>query len=160
MQSNVEVRYATLDDVGSLVALFGRVVEPLEIYTPAARAREIGKYTASAIRSLIEDDACAVAVAHVAGTLAGFTFTEDQKGPIWIRWYGVNPDNRGQGVGKAMLTHLIASAPNRDATRIWCDTRTDNLESNGLLKKLGFAQLCELRKHWHGQDYYLWALDL
>jgi ribosomal protein S18 acetylase RimI-like enzyme len=160
MHSSVDVRYATARDINDIVALFARVVEPLDIYSRAARSDEITKYSHAELQRRIADDARAVSLAFVNGRLAGFAITEDQRGPIWIHWYGVNPDMRGHGVGRAILQHMIASAPERGGTRIWCDTRTNNVGSIALLKELGFEQLCELKSHWHGQDFYLWSRDI
>lgn len=160
MNSAIDVRYATAKDTPAIVALFARVVEPLDIYSQAARSDEIQKFSQAEIQRRIAEDAHAISLAFVNDTLAGFAITEDQRGPIWIHWYGVNPDCRGQGVGRAILQHMIASAPERGGTRIWCDTRTANVGSIALLKELGFEQLCELKNHWHGQDFYLWSRDI
>ncbi len=160
MNSAIDIRYATTKDADDIVTLFARVVEPLEIYSQAARADEIRKFSQAELQRRIAEDARAISLAVVNDTLAGFAITEDQRGPIWINWYGVNPDHRGQGVGRLILQHMIASAPERGGTRIWCDTRTDNVGSIALLKELGFEQLCELENHWHGQDFYLWSRDI
>lgn len=160
MHSTVEIRYATINDIPEIAALFSRVVGPLDIYSEAARSDEIRKFSSTELQRRIADDARAISIVFVKDTLAGFAITEDQSGPVWINWYGVNPDCRGHGVGQAILNHLIASAPDRGATRIWCDTRTNNAGSIALLQKLGFERLCELKNHWHGQDFYLWARDI
>lgn len=160
MNSAIDIRYATSGDVNDIVELFARVVEPLEIYSRAARLDEIGKFSQAELQRRIAEDTRAISLAFVNSTLAGFAITEDQRGPIWINWYGVNPDHRGYGVGRAILQHMITSAPERGGTRIWCDTRTNNVGSIALLRELGFKQLCELKNHWHGQDFYLWARDL
>jgi len=160
MNSAIDIRYATAQDVDGIVALFARVVDPLEIYSQAARSDEIRKFSQAELQRRIAEDACAISLAVVNNVLAGFAITEDQRGPIWINWYGVNPDHRGQGVGRAILQHMIASASERGGTRIWCDTRTNNVASIALLQGLGFEQLCKLKSHWHGQDFYLWARDI
>lgn len=95
MHSAIDVRYATAKDADDIVALFARVVEPLEIYSRAARADEIRKFS----KAEITDDARAISLTVVKDTLAGFAITEDQRGPIWINWYGVNPDHHGQVFG-------------------------------------------------------------
>ena len=160
MNSAIDIRYATLGDVNDIVELFARVVEPLDIYSKAARLDEIGKFSQAELQRRIADDTPAISLAFVNSTLAGFAITEDQRGPIWINWYGVNPDYRGQGIGRAILQHMITSAPERGGTRIWCDTRTNNVGSIALLKELRFEQLCELKNHWHGQDFYLWSRNI
>ena len=160
MSSAHEIRYATARDVDDIAVLFARVVEPLDIYSQAARSDEIAKFSHAELQRRTADDARAISLAFVNNTLAGFAITEDQRGPIWINWYGVNPDVRGHGVGRAILQHMITSAPERGGTRIWCDTRTNNVGSIALLREVGFTQLCELKNHWHGQDFYLWARDI
>lgn len=134
MNSAVDIRYATARDINDIVALFARVVEPLDIYSRAARSDEIAKYSHAELGRRIADDARAVSLAFVNDALAGFAITEDQRGPIWIHWYGVNPDIRGHRVGRAILQHMITSAPEREGTRIWCDTRTNNIGSIALLQ--------------------------
>ncbi len=160
MNSAIDIQYAMARDADDIVALFARVVEPLDIYSEAARSDEIAKFSHAELRRRIAEDTRAISLAFVNSTLAGFAIIEDQRGPIWINWYGVNPDVRGHGVGRAILQHLITSAPERGGTRIWCDTRTNNVGSIALLKELGFEQLCELKNHWHGQDFYLWSRDI
>lgn len=160
MNSAIDIRYATAKDADDIVALFSRVVEPLDIYSQAARSDEIRKFSQAELQRRIAEDARAISLAIVNDKLAGFAITEDQHGPIWIHWYGVNPDHRGHGVGRAILQHMIASAPERGGTRIWCDTRTNNVGSIALLEELGFEPLCELKNHWHGQDFYLWSRDI
>jgi ribosomal protein S18 acetylase RimI-like enzyme len=160
MNSATQIRYAQANDIDELVGLFSRVVSPLDIYSETARTSEIQKFSSDELARRINEDPKAVALAFMDSNLAGFLITEDQHGPIWIHWYGVNPDFRDLGVGKALLTHLIAAAPDRKATKIWCDTRTNNNQSISLLEKLKFGRLCEIKNHWHGQDFYLWARDV
>lgn len=160
MNSATQIRYAQANDIDDLVGLFSRIVSPLDIYSENARASEIQKFSPDELARRIDEDPNAVSLAFLYSKLAGFLITEDQHGPIWIDWYGVNPDFRRFGVGKAILKHLIAAAPDRQATKIWCDTRTNNIQSISLLEKLKFERLCEIKNHWHGQDFYLWARDV
>jgi ribosomal protein S18 acetylase RimI-like enzyme len=160
MNSASQIRYAQENDIDDLVELFSRTVSSLEIYSESARTSEIQKFSSDELSRRIREDRHAVSLAFVGSKLAGFLITEYQHGPIWIDWYGVNPDFRNLGVGKAILKHLIAAAPNRKASKIWCDTRTSNTQSISLLKNLKFERLCEIKNHWHGQDFYLWARDV
>ena len=153
------IRYAMSGDAGPLRALFAEVVAPLAIYNEAARAHELATFTTAHFATRIAADPHAVMVAEDASGLTGFAVTEDEHGPIWLEWYGVAARARGQGIGEGLLRFLIAQGAARGATRLWCDTRTANTASNALLVKLGFRQLCELKAHWHGQDYYLWELS-
>jgi ribosomal protein S18 acetylase RimI-like enzyme len=160
MNTSTRIRPAHLDDIDQVAMLLSKVVSSLEIYTEESREDEIHKFSSEKLALRIKRDPNAVSVALRDNRLAGFLITEDQHGPIWIHWYGVDPDFRSRSVGEAILRHLISSGRDRKATKIWCDTRTNNIPSISLLEKLNFTRLCEIRNHWYGQDYCLWARDV
>ncbi len=153
------IDYARVSDTPTLETLFRAVVAPLALYSQAARAEQLARYTAEEFARLVAADAHSVILARIDGVAAGFAIIEQQHGPVWLEWYGVATERRGQGVGEALLRFVVAEATATGATRVWCDTRTDNLASNALLARLGFRQLCRLPDHWHGQDYFLWDLS-
>jgi ribosomal protein S18 acetylase RimI-like enzyme len=155
----VTITYAKITDALALEALFRDVVAPLELYSLAARADQLAEYTAMEFARLMEADARSIVLATIEGAPAGFAIVTDEHGPIKLEWYGVHPSAREQGVGEALLRFVLSGARQRSSTRVWCDTRTDNLASNALLKRLGFRQLCVLPNHWYGQDYFLWDLS-
>jgi ribosomal protein S18 acetylase RimI-like enzyme len=160
MDTPTTIRSAHMADAEKIAALFSRIVGSLEIYSVESREDEIRKFSPDRIAQLIDSDPDAVSVAFRGAEMAGFLITEDQHGPVRIHWYGVNPDFRGLGLGEAILNYLITAASDRKATKIWCDTRTNNIRSISLLEKLDFVRLCEIKNHWHGQNYYLWARDI
>jgi len=155
----IAIGFARPADAAEVGALFRAIVAPLELYSEAARAEQLARLTPGAFARHAAADARSVIIARSEGRAAGFALIEDQAGPIWIDWYGVSAEARGQGVGEAILRFIIDDARSRHATRVWCDTRTENTPSNALLTRLGFRQLCRLDKHWHGQDYFLWDLS-
>jgi len=159
-RGQLQIRYARAEDIGQVVKVFRAVVSPLEIYSREAREGSIRKFSERELRSRIRDDPKAVAMALAGEEPVGFSITDDQHGPIWIEWYGVAPGARGMGVGRRLIESLIAEAPGRGGTKLCCDTRVNNLPSMALFEHMGFKKLCELRHHWHGQDFFLWELSL
>jgi ribosomal protein S18 acetylase RimI-like enzyme len=152
----LEFRYATVEDAKLAAALLRDIVAPFDIYNEEARSSEIAKFSATKIATRIEADPKSVILGYANGTPCGFSITQDQHGPIWLEWYGVTLLQRRQGIGEAIVRHLINEGPTRRATKIWCDTHVSNISSMALFQKLGFHRLCTLYNHWYGQDFYLW----
>ena len=156
--NSMDIRYAQKDDVQALAELFSVVVGGLAIYNSAAKSGEISKFNERELLARIKEDQKSVSVATEDEKMIGFCISQDQHGPIWVEWYGVHPDVRRRGIGAALIDHLISEAPSRGGTKIWCDTRVNNLPSIQLFEARGFQQLCTLKEHWYGQDFYLWEL--
>jgi len=66
----------------------------------------------------------------------------------------VVPDAQGRGIGRALLTDLLAHA--RSAERILLEVRTDNVPAITLYESLGFTTLGIRRKYYQpsGADAY------
>ncbi|HVZ50026.1 MAG TPA: GNAT family N-acetyltransferase [Gemmatimonadaceae bacterium] len=152
----VTVSPAADDEVEAVVALMRSVIEPLAYYNAPAIASELAKYSADALRALRAGDPQALLVARDGGALAGFCVSRFDDGTIWLSWFGVAAGARGRGVGGALIAELQATLPSRGAHKIWCDSRTDNVESCAVLERAGFQRVATLTDHWHHQDYYLW----
>jgi ribosomal protein S18 acetylase RimI-like enzyme len=131
-------------------------IQPLVYYNERARRAELAKYTADALRALVAEDPQAVLVARDGTGLAGFCISRFDDGTIWLSWFGTDVRARGRGVGASLLATLAATLPSRHAHKIWCDTRTDNVQSQSVLGRAGFRRIATLTNHWYGQDYYLW----
>ena len=53
----------------------------------------------------------------------------------------VDPDGRGMGVGKKLMTEMLDWLRDRGATRVYLEVRTDNVAAIALYRKLGFAEI-------------------
>jgi ribosomal protein S18 acetylase RimI-like enzyme len=152
----VTVGPAAAQEVDAVAALMRSVIEPLAYYNAPAIVSELAKYSADALRALHAGDPQAVLVARDGDALAGFCVSRFDDGTIWLSWFGVASRARGRGVGGALIAALQATVPSRGAHKIWCDSRTDNVESRAVLERAGFRQVATLADHWYHQDYYLW----
>ena len=144
------------DEIDALAALMRDTIEPLGYYNARARRAELDKYTAARLRALVADDPDAALVARDDSGLLGFCVSRFDDGTIWLSWFGTAPRARRRGIGGALLTALAATLPARDAHKIWCDSRVDNVESCAALERAGYRRIATLTNHWFGQDYYLW----
>jgi len=113
--------------------------------------------------------------AYVARTIAEYVLDNDSRGRIWLaehgdkligctaialrdddaaqlRWVIVDPDARGAGLGKSLVTRAIEFAKARDCTSVFLFT-TDGLpESQALYEKLGFQTTSNvIEELWDGE---------
>lgn len=133
-----------------------QVVSRLEYYNHRARREELNKYTTNELIKMRAEDPDSVLIASLEGQPVGFCLSRYDDGVIWLSWFGVLSDCRGFGIGSALLETLQRTVRRRKCHKLWCDTRTENVASQNLLKKFGFRRICKLKKHWYGQDFYLW----
>ena len=152
----IHVRPLAPGEEHAVAALVRAVVEPLAYYSEAARTAEIAKYSAANLAVMAEEDAAAVIVAAVGARVVGFCISRYDDGVIWLSWFGVDPAWRGSGVGGALLGALEAGVRARGCRKIWCDTRTENVRSQAVLRRAGYTEICRLDDHWYGQDFILW----
>ena len=143
-------------ELHALAALMHDTIEPLTYYNERARHAELARYTADGLRALMAGDPHAVLVARDSEGLVGFCVSRFDDGTVWLSWFGTAARARGRGVGAALLAALAQTLPARHAHKVWCDSRTDNVESQSVLERAGFRRIATLTNHWYGQDYWLW----
>lgn len=149
----------TFLDPASAVAtasLIEKVILPLPYYNARAKAAELAKHRPEVLLSMIAADPCSVLVAMEAGKPVGFVVSEVDDGLVWLAWFGVDPDARRKGLGALLLGELEKTVRPRGCHKIWCDSRTENTVSAGVLARAGYSRITELKNHWYGQDFYLW----
>jgi ribosomal protein S18 acetylase RimI-like enzyme len=156
VSSAVHVNSMAGNEADELSALFTSVLNSLPYYNSAAKSGEQAKHTSDALRRAAAVDPEAVLLARIAGRLAGFCFSNGDDRTVWLSWFGVHPDCRKSGVGTALLERLEIRAHNLRSHKIWCDSRTDNEPSARLLRHQGYSQVCTLKRHWYGQDFFIW----
>ena len=143
-------------EIDSLAVLMRGTIQALTYYNERAIRAELEKFDATALRTLLEGDPLALLVARDDSGLIGFCVSRFDDGTIWLSWFGTAAHARGRGVGAALLAALAKTLPSRHAHKIWCDSRTDNVESMATLERAGYRRIVTLTNHWYGQDYYLW----
>lgn len=151
----LELRVAGPEDLPSVREAFRSVVEPLEVYNEQARRCEVERYTVSYLQELLQVDPRNVVIAVDGGAVQGFAITRPDDGLLWLCWYGVVPSARGRGISRPLLERVLDLARERGYWKIWCDARSENVRSIACLEQAGFRVVCELERHWHGQDFVL-----
>jgi len=81
------------------------------------------------------------AVALIDGQVAGFYVGELVAGEASLFDIAVHPEQQGNGIGKALLTHFLDEAERRQATDCWLEVRASNVKAIALYQQLGFHQV-------------------
>jgi len=147
---------AAAHELSAVAALMRATIEPLTYYNARAIAAELTKYTEDTLRARVKQEAQSVLVTRDDAGLTGFCVSRFDDGTIWLDWFGVAERARGHGLGGALIAALKDTLPARDAHKIWCDSRTENVESRATLDRAGFRCITTLTDHWYHQDYLLW----
>jgi len=155
-QDSLIIRPMKPTEATPVAALFKKIVSSLRYYNLRARKNEVERYTALNLKVKIAQDKRSVLVAYDGYDLVGFCFSRWDDFTVWLEWFGVNPESRRKGVGRALLSALEKTLPRRKAHKVWCDCRTSNLKSKKILSSSGYKIIGVVRNHWYGQDFILW----
>jgi ribosomal protein S18 acetylase RimI-like enzyme len=80
-------------------------------------------------------------VAEADGAVAGFSILRAVRGGrADIQLIAVRADRQGEGIGRALLTHLIASADAQQCQEVFLYVRADNPRAQSLYRHAGFTE--------------------
>ena len=97
-------------------------------------------------------------VAKVSGRLAGYAVACTEKRNAEIASLAVHPDYRRQGVGLALMQHLLRELSAAGVRRVELMVRTGNTAGAQLYRSLGFRRVrLEPRYYEDGGDGFLMA---
>tara|TARA_R110002049_G_scaffold72490_7_gene187584 strand:- start:167835 stop:168311 length:477 start_codon:yes stop_codon:yes gene_type:complete len=100
---------------------------------------------------------CIGMVAEQDDKVVGFMIYELHKNRLHILNFAVNPDQRRNGIGNAMIGKLLGKLSHERRNRIMLEVRETNLEAQLFFKKLGFRAISVLRDFYDDtvEDAYL-----
>ena len=153
---NLTVKYAEQPELIAIHDLFSEVLHQLKYYNPAAKKSERAKFTLPQLEEKLLKDPFSIIVVKIDNEVVGFCFNRFDDYTVWLEWFGVAQSARNKKVGSILLAELENSARQRECHKVWCDSRTENIESFKTLQKNGFVVMTTLLNHWHGQDYFIW----
>jgi len=73
---------------------------------------------------------------------------------------GVDPQQQGRGIGKALLQALIDAAIKQGAAEMFLEVQTDNAPAINLYEKFGFEPLAIRKRYYGTKDAYTMRLVL
>ena len=101
-----------------------------------------------------------VAVALCGDERAGYGEIRSVAGEAQIYQIAVAPEFRRDGIGEAILRHLIETAEKDGCTLVTLEVRDGNKAAMELYRKLGFREVGRRKGYYNGADAVLMDLDL
>lgn len=159
MTDKIQIRLATANDCQTLPKIIEKVVQDIPYYNDLAKKSEISKFQTTDLVSKIHEDKFSILVAVNSQEILGFCMSRFDDYLLWLEWFGVVENYRGQGVANLLLNELDKTIEIRKCHKIWCDCRTSNKASIHILTNHGFRQLVTIPNHWYKQDFILWEKE-
>ncbi|WP_033323584.1 ribosomal protein S18-alanine N-acetyltransferase [Actinomadura atramentaria] len=80
-------------------------------------------------------------VAEAGGEIVGYAGLAAAGGQADVQTIGVRADQRGAGLGAALLTELLAEADRRASEAVFLEVRADNAAAQRLYERFGFQRI-------------------
>ncbi|MDD3179787.1 MAG: GNAT family N-acetyltransferase [Opitutaceae bacterium] len=95
----------------------------------------------------------------IAG-LACFYVYDDRPDEVWLAWFGLRPEMRGQGKGRQFLDWCIATSrgEGRKILRLWTTNESEYAAARQMYERSGF--ICENWPALPGEDWTTYVLSL
>jgi ribosomal protein S18 acetylase RimI-like enzyme len=123
-------------DAADWVALYNTVLHNEPMFAPATLEQFWDNQATSEVDLVLSNQ-------H--GTLVGFgQATRDDFGRGIIQVFGVHPEERGQGLGRALLGALVSGLQTLKASGAWISLTIDRLEQLAWYEQLGFTRVYTL----------------
>ncbi len=124
MSTPVEVRDATVDDLGAIVTI--------------ERASFGDPWSEASFRSLLRAETTHFRVATRDGTLVGYAVTSRIGEEAELANLAVHPTARRAGIGAALLDDLLASTDAPPGATVYLEVRASNEPAQALYRSRGF----------------------
>ena len=98
-------------------------------------------------------------VAEIDGEMVGYAGLMVIDTTADIQTIGVLPHVEGRGMGRAMLTELLAEAVRRGAETVMLEVRADNPRAQRLYVRFGFERI-HIRKRYYRDGVDAWVMRL
>ncbi|AFJ48440.1 ribosomal protein S18-alanine N-acetyltransferase [Shimwellia blattae] len=82
------------------------------------------------------------------GAMAGFAITQIVLDEATLFNIAIDPACQRRGLGRALLTHLIATLEQRDILTLWLEVRASNAGAIALYESLGFNEVTVRRNYY------------
>jgi len=153
----IRVKLASESDAAEIAALYKRVWDEYRDKFPVELIRS-RQPSAERMKGWIWDDA--YFVARMGSKIVGVMGCSLKHGTCLLMHMVVDRGYRRRGIGSALTKRAINYAKENGSTKVWLDTTPRLYEAMALYQKHGFVRCGHLRRHYWGEDIYLYELML
>lgn len=143
------------EEAAELSDLFRKITVNIPYYNDLAKAEEVKCYEKDILVEKINENPLSILVGHLEGRIISYCITHFDCYTLWIDWFGVDEEFRRRGYAKTLLLELEEVARKQSCHKIWCDSRSSNIQSISLFRSLGYEMIANIKNHWYGQDFVL-----
>jgi len=151
---------ATSDDLIWLLENVHKAIDELEFYNDEFKAFEKQRVNANLLRALLEYDPHHLLVLRKNGERAGFMISGPDNGVVFLYWSYILPEFRRSKLAIVGNTYFVNYFTNGNWHKLSTFTRTDNRTALIILKRFGWTEVADLKKHIFGEDYKIFEIDL
>jgi len=158
--SNDTAGPAELTDLDWILAHVHQAIDELEFYNKEFKAFEKQRINANLVRALFEYDPHHLLLLKKDGQRAGFMISGPDNGVVFLYWSYILPEFRNSKLAIVGNTVFKEYFDNGNWHKLSTLTRTDNRTARIILKRFGWTQVAELKKHIFGEDYLVYEIEL
>lgn len=151
----VKVAKLKESDVPDYYKLIRRVILNTPYYSKWAKKEEATGYSTEWLKKGTKNKRKLFLCAKDKNRVVGFAFGSINAGMFHLIWVGIDSKYRKLGIAEKFIKRVEVWAKGK-VHKIWLDTRTNNKESISLFNKLKYKKVATFRKHYYGQDFYIW----
>jgi len=152
----IKIGSLKVTDVSKYHRLIGLVIKNTSYYSLLARKKEIAGYSLKWLQAGIKNPKRILLCAKDDDKVAGFLFGYISTGMLHLIWLGIDPNYRKLGIGQNLILKAESWARIKKVHKIWFDTRVNNKQSISLVIKMRYHKAALLKKHYYGQDFFIW----
>jgi ribosomal protein S18 acetylase RimI-like enzyme len=92
---------------------------------------------------------------NVVGTTGIYTYIKDENEAIWLAWFCVDPEQRGEGIGKKLIEYSINMAREykKKYFRLYTSSDPNEAAAQNLYEKYGFKVIKRKKKLFYTKIY-------
>lgn len=145
------------EEVTQAANLMKKVLLENPYYNKESKKEYMIWYSAEQIMRHMKKGDVILTAAKINGKIIGFgSLWKSFGGVAYSDWTVVDKNYRRIGIGTALWNYKIRLAKKQGVHKVVADSLVINKEGNEFAKSHGLRKIAVMKKHWFGQDYYLW----